>query len=128
MLKEVGKSSTQGEPAGIDSPLQTARDLSEVTRILREFEGPALAQCAQVLSMAAASLTETASKLEAMRPVRWLDAEGVRARYHIKEHQWKKIASRLPRHYFTERGILYDTQEIDELLRDARSPERSVAG
>lgn len=66
MLKEVGKSPTQGEPAGIRSPLATARDLSEATRILREFEGTALAAVAETLMRVAEVQARTLAELAGM--------------------------------------------------------------
>jgi hypothetical protein len=45
-----------------------------------------------------------------------VDAEG--ARLHLKrtKKQFERIAPKLPRHYVSERGILYNVREIDEWL------------
>jgi hypothetical protein len=51
-----------------------------------------------------------------VRREEWVDAEG--ARLHLKRtrKQFEKIAPRLPRHYLSERGILYNVKELDEWL------------
>ncbi len=36
--------------------------------------------------------------------------------------KWETIAPILPRHYITERGILYNRREIDEWLMNRTSP------
>lgn len=100
------------------SSIEVARTLSETNEILRRFETSALADVALTLSEVAESLARTTTELAAMRREEWVDAEG--ARLHLKRtrKQFEKIAPRLPRHYVSERGILYNIGELDDWLMD----------
>lgn len=58
-----------------------------------------------------------------MRAEEWMDAGQARAYLGRRtEKQWERIAPFLPRHYITERGILYNRREIDEWLIARTSP------
>ncbi len=98
------------------SSAEMARTLSETREALRQFETSALADVARTLSEIAESLAQTARELSATRREEWVDAEG--ARLHLKrtKKQFEKIAPRIPRHYVSERGILYNVRELDEWL------------
>jgi hypothetical protein len=56
------------------------------------------------------------------KPRNGLDAEQMRSYLSRTPKQWERIAPMLPRHYVTERGILYNRREIDEWLMERRSP------
>ena len=108
-----------GELAGANrasSPVEVARTLSETREALRQFETSALADVAHTLSEVAASLARTTTELAAAKREEWVDAEG--ARMHLKrtKKQFERIAPHLPRHYVSERGILYNVRELDEWL------------
>lgn len=92
--------------------------MSETREALRQFETSALADVALTLSEVAESLAWTTTELAAARRGEWLDAEG--ARLHLKrtKKQFERIAPKLPRHYVSERGILYNARELDEWLMD----------
>ena len=98
--------------------MEAVRTLSETREVLRQFETSALADVARTLSEVAESLARTSMELGAARREEWLDAEG--ARLHLKrtKKQFERIASKLPRHYVSERGILYNARELDEWLMD----------
>jgi hypothetical protein len=98
------------------SSAEVARTLSETRETLRQFETSALADVARTLSEVVESLAQTTRVLSAVRREEWVDAEG--ARLHLKRtrKQFEKIAPRLPRHYLSERGILYNVKELDEWL------------
>jgi acyl transferase domain-containing protein len=98
------------------SSSELARTLSETREALRQFETSALAGVAHTLSEVAESLAQTTKELSVTRREEWVDAEG--ARLHLKrtKKQFEKIAPRLPRHYVSERGILYNVRELDEWL------------
>ncbi len=95
---------------------EMAKTLSETREALRQFETSALADVALTLSNVADSLAQTTRELSAARQEQWMDAEG--ARLHLKrtKKQFERIAPHLPRHYVSERGILYNVREIDEWL------------
>ncbi len=98
------------------SSAEVARTLSETREALRQFETSALADVARTLSEVAGSLANTTRELVLIGREEWVDAEG--ARLHLKRtrKQFEKIAPRLPRHYVSERGILYNVREFDEWL------------
>lgn len=100
------------------SSAEVAKTLSETRDALRQYETSALVDVAQILSDVAESLAHTTRELAVMGREEWLDAEG--ARHHLKRSrkQFEKIAPRLPRHYVSERGILYNVRELDEWLMD----------
>ena len=100
------------------SSAEVARTLSETRDVLRQFETSALADVAQTLSEVAESLAHTTRELAVIGREEWLDAEG--ARHHLKRtrKQFERIAPHLPRHYVSERGILYNVRELDEWLMD----------
>lgn len=105
----VGRESTHSD---------RARALSETREALRQYETSALADVALTLSEVAESLAHTTRELAVIGREEWVDAEG--ARLHLKrtKKQFEKIAPRLPRHYVSERGILYNIRELDEWLMD----------
>jgi hypothetical protein len=102
----------------VTSSAEVARTLSETRDTLRQYETSALADIAQTLSEVAESLAHTTRELAVIRREEWLDAEG--ARLHLKrtKKQFERIAPHLPRHYVSERGILYNVRELDEWLMD----------
>ena len=115
MLGHEEKTGATGK-AGRVSSAEVARTLSETREALRQFETSALADVAQTLSEVTERLAQTTAELAATRREEWLDAEG--ARLHLKrtKKQFERIAPQLPRHYVSERGILYNIRELDEWL------------
>ena len=98
------------------SPAEMAQALSEARDTLRHFETSALTDVAHTLSDITEKLAQTTAALAATRREEWVDAEG--ARLHLKRtrKQFERIAPQLPRHYVSERGILYNIRELDEWL------------
>jgi hypothetical protein len=96
--------------------VEVAQTLNEAREALRQYETSALADVAQTLSGVAESLAHTTRELAATRREEWVDTEG--ARLHLKrtKKQFERIAPQLPRHYVSERGILYNVRELDEWL------------
>jgi hypothetical protein len=121
VLGEKAKTSTT---AGVyhHSQAEMARTLLETREALRQFETSALADVARTLSLVAESLARTTKELSATRREEWVDAEG--ARLHLKrtKKQFERIAPQLPRHYVSERGILYNVRELDNWLMARTSP------
>jgi hypothetical protein len=102
----------------VSSSAEVARTLAETRDALRQYETSALADVAQTLSKVAESLAQTTRELAMIGREEWVDAEG--ARLHLKRtrKQFERIAPQLPRHYVSERGILYNVRELDEWLMD----------
>lgn len=116
MLQDEGKTGAIEEATRAPSSMEVARTLSETREALRQFETSALADVARTLSEVAESLAHTTRELAVVGREEWVDAEG--ARLHLKRtrKQFEKIAPQLPRHYLSERGILYNVRELDEWL------------
>jgi ABC-type transporter Mla subunit MlaD len=108
-----------GSAADRDGSLaDAARTLSETREALRQFETSALADVAQTLSEVAESLARTTRELSLIQREEWADAEGIRLHLKRTRKQFERIAPHLPRHYVSERGILYNVREVDEWLMD----------
>ncbi|MGI8540632.1 MAG: hypothetical protein ACR2N0_12815 [Rubrobacteraceae bacterium] len=118
MLQEKEKIGGVAEVVGTSSSAEMARTLAETREALRQFETSALCEAANTLSEVAERLARTTAELSATRREEWMDAEG--ARLHLKrtKKQFERIAPQLPRHYVSERGILYNVRELDEWLME----------
>lgn len=110
------KTSALAEVDRTSSSTDMARALSETRDTLRHFETSALTDVAHTLSEVTERLAQTTAELVSTRREEWMDAEG--ARLHLKrtKKQFERIAHKLPRHYVSERGILYNVRELDEWL------------
>ena len=115
MLGE-NKTGALAEVDRTSSSEEMARALSEARDTLRHFETSALTEVAHTLSKVTERLAQTTAELAATRREEWVDAEG--ARMHLKrtKKQFERMAPQLPRHYVSERGILYNVRELDEWL------------
>jgi hypothetical protein len=118
VLRDGGKTGVVEERTRASNSAEVARTLSETREALRQFETSALADIARTLSEVAETLARTTRELSTTRREEWVDAEG--ARLHLKRtrKQFERIAPQLPRHYVSERGILYNVRELDEWLMD----------
>ena len=98
--------------------LGTARELGEAKRILEGVEATALSCVAQMLAETAESLARTARELREMSPDEWMDAEGAAAYLKRTPKAFEKVVAKgdIPKHYVTERGILFSRKELDEWL------------
>ena len=98
------------------SSAEVAKTLSETRDVLRQFETSTLADVAQTLSDVAERLAWTTKELSAAKREEWVDGEGARRHLKRTKKQFERIAPQLPRHYVSERGILYNVRELDEWL------------
>jgi hypothetical protein len=98
--------------------VETARALSEAREALRGYETSALAGVAATLSEAAANLANTARDLREISRDEWMDSEQAAAYLKKSPKTFRNIVAteNVPRHYLTERGILFSRKEIDEWL------------
>ncbi|WP_119065841.1 hypothetical protein [Rubrobacter indicoceani] len=117
MLREVEDTNLRSE----------TKKLSEIRDSLRDLEASALSQIAASLSETAESLSNTARELHEMRREEWMDSEQARNYLKQSERTWKRIALKLPRHYVTERGILYSKRELDDLVSESTRPEDALS-
>lgn len=118
MLRNGGKSGAVGKEERVTSSVEVAQTLSETREALRQFETSALADVACTLSEVAESLAQTTRELALIQREEWEDAEGIRLHLRRTKKQFERIAPQLPRHYVSERGILYNVREVDEWLMD----------
>ncbi len=78
-----------------------------------------------MLAETAESLAHTAERLEAMQPTQWMDTKQTAAYLAGKtKDSFEKImySTDIPRHYVTERGILFNRAEVDAWLMKRTSP------
>ncbi len=100
------------------SPVEMARALAEAREVLKDYETSALADVAATLAEAAESLARTARELKDASYDEWMDAEQAAAYLKRTPKTFRNIvaAGEIPRHYLTERGILFSRKELDEWL------------
>lgn len=106
-----------GQAGDVEDLVLVAKNMREAKDLLSEVETQTLTGVAGVLSETAESLARTAERLEALRPVEWMDAEQAAAYLADRsKDSFDKVAPSLPKHYLTERRPLYNRREIDEWL------------
>ncbi len=100
------------------SPAEVARTLSEVKDALRSYETTALAGLAATLAEAAESLARTARVLHEMSREEWMDPDAAASYLKRTPKAFEKVIAKgeIPKHYLTERGILFSRKELDEWL------------
>jgi excisionase family DNA binding protein len=100
------------------SPVEMARALAEAREVLKDYEASALADVAATLAEVAESLTRTSRELRSLSPDEWMDAEEAAVYLKRTPKTFRNIvaAGEIPRHYLTERGILFSRKELDEWL------------
>ena len=100
------------------SSVEMAKALAEAREALRGYEASALADVAATLAKAAESLARTSRELRNLSPDEWMDAEEAAVYLKRTPKTFRNIvaAGEIPRHYLTERGILFSRKELDEWL------------
>jgi hypothetical protein len=100
------------------STVEVARALTEAREALRGFETSALAGIAATLAGVAESLARTARELHEMRSDEWMDFDQAAAYLRRTPKAFEKVVAKgeIPKHYLTERGILFSRKELDEWL------------
>ena len=124
MSRETAASLRRTEPVAetyrMVSPAEMARQLSEVKEALRTYETTALADVAAMLAEAAQSLASTARELHEMSREEWMDTGEAAAYLRRSPKAFEKVVAKgeIPKHYVTERGILFSRKELDEWLME----------
>ena len=97
-----------------------SHEIRDARAVLDGLEARALAGVAETLAQAANSLAHTAERLEALNPDELMDADecAVFLRKSRKAFDHLLATTNLPRHYVTERGILFSRREVYEWVRD----------
>ncbi len=93
-------------------------NLAAARRILEGFEAEALAGVAHLLADTAESLARTVETIKAAQPNAWMDHEQAAAYLNRTPVAFKELVRTegIPKHYLSERGILYNRAELDEWL------------
>lgn len=122
MLREVGgQDSGPGREATSARVLEKrAEDLAAARRVLEGFEAEALAGVAHLLADTAESLARTVEAMKAAQPNTWMDHEQAAAYLNRTPGAFKELVRTegIPKHYLSERGILYNRAELDAWLMD----------
>jgi excisionase family DNA binding protein len=98
--------------------VETANTLSEAREALEGYETSALTDVAAMLAQTAESLARTARYLREAGYDEWMDADQAAAYLKRTPKTFRNIvaAGEIPKHYLTERGILFSRKELDEWL------------
>lgn len=99
--------------------------LGELRDVLRDQEVLALSEIAADLASAAESLARAQESQERSQPVEWMTAKQAASYVKRSETAFSNIvaAGGIPKHYLTERGILFNRNEVDDWLMGRTSPE-----
>ena len=116
MLREARKKENEASKA--PSSIEIAQALLDAKEALRGYETTALASVAATLAEAAESLARTVRELHGMRCNEWMTVEQAASYLQRTQKAFEKIVAKgeIPRHYITERGILFNRKELDEWL------------
>jgi excisionase family DNA binding protein len=116
VLRETGKGETEAQRAS--SQIEIVRALSEAREALQGYETTALAGVAATLAEVAESLARTTRELHEMRRDEWMTIEQAASYLQRTLGAFEQIVAKgeIPRHYITERGILFNRRELDEWL------------
>lgn len=118
MARGVEDRSQSGERGRTDQLVEVSRDIAAVRDVLRGAEERTLVEVAGVLAEAAESVARTVESVRATQPAEWMDSKQA-ARYLGKSpDSFEKVVARgeVPRHYLTERNILFSRTELDAWL------------
>lgn len=118
-MANLGRESIRVQEAGRgNATVETARVLSGAREVLQNYEASALAGVAETLAGVAESLSRTSCELKEASQDEWMDADQTAAYLKKTPKTFRNIvaAEDIPRHYLTERGVLFSRKEIDEWL------------
>ena len=122
MLREVGEqdSGLSREVTSARALEKRAEDLAAARRVLEGFEVEALAGIAHLLADTAESLARTVEAMKATQPGEWMDHEQAAAYLNRTPGAFKELVRTegIPKHYLSERGILYNRAELDAWLME----------
>ena len=116
-VEDRRKGST-GNPRSAKELEKRAGDLAAARRVLENMEAETLAGVAQLLADAAESLARTIEAMRAVQPGEWMDHAQAAAYLNRTPGAFKEPVrtESIPKHYLSERGILYNRAELDAWL------------
>ena len=97
-----------------------AEDLAAVRKVLEGMEAETLAGVARLLADTAESLARAVETMKAMQLAEWMDHEQAAAYFNRTPGAFKELVRTegVPKHYLSERGILYNRAELDAWLME----------
>ena len=107
-----------GNPRSAKELEKRAGDLAAARRVLENMEAETLAGVAQLLADAAESLARTIEAMRAVQPGEWMVHDQAAAYLNRTPGAFKELVrtESIPKHYLSERGILYNRAELDAWL------------
>ena len=100
------------------SLMDASREIAAVREALSGLETQALVGAVQALADVAESLARTTEVMRAMQPAEWMTHEQAAAYLQRTPGAFKELVrtEEVPKHYLSERGILYSRTELDTWL------------
>lgn len=117
MLREARRQGLDGSEAPV-ALVDATRELAAVRATLSGLETQAVVGAVQTLTDVAESLARTTETLRAMQPAEWMTQEQAAAYLQRTPGAFKELVrtEEAPKHYLSERGILYSRAELDAWL------------
>lgn len=117
MLREAGRQGSGSSEAPI-ALVDATREIAAVREALSGLETKAVVGAVRVLSDVAESLARTTETMRAMQPAEWMTHEQAAAYLQRTPGAFKELVrtEEVPKHYLSERGILYSRTELDAWL------------
>ena len=115
---EDRRKGSRGNPRSAKELEKRAGDLAAARRVLENMEAETLAGVAHLLADAAESLARTIEAMRAVQPGEWMDHDQAAAYLNRTPGAFKELVrtESIPKHYLSERGILYNRAELDAWL------------
>ncbi len=117
MLREAGRQGSDGSKAPV-ALVDATREIAVVRQALSGLETQAVVGAVQALTDVAESLARTTETMRAMQPAEWMTHEQAAAYLQRTPGAFKELVrtEEVPKHYLSERGILYSRTELDAWL------------
>lgn len=118
MLREAGRQRSDGSNEPPVALMDATRELAAVREALSGLETQAVVGAVRVLTDVAESLARTTETMRAMQPAEWMTHEQAAAYLQRTPGAFKELVrtEEVPKHYLSERGILYSRTELDAWL------------
>lgn len=118
MLREAGRQRSDDSNEPPVALMDATRELAAVREALSGLETQAVVGAVQALTGVAESLARTTETMRAMQPAEWMTHEQAAAYVQRTPGAFKELVRKeeVPKHYLSERGILYSRAELDSWL------------
>ncbi len=117
MLREARRQGSDSSEAPV-ALVDATREIAAVREALSGLETQAIVGAVQTLTDVAESLARTTETMRAMQPAEWMTHEQAAAYLQRTPGAFKELVrtEEVPKHYLSERGILYSRTELDTWL------------